>query len=48
MECRCYHGGEGRTKMKQMKSRFIDWLFLVVMIAECVGIFFINGFGVRI
>lgn len=48
MECRCYHGGEGRTKMKQMKSRFADWVFLFVMLAECVGIFFINAYGVRI
>ncbi len=48
MECRCYHGGEGRTKMKQMKCTFGDWLFFIVMLGECVAIFFINGFGVRI
>jgi len=48
MECRCYHGGEGRTRMKQMKSRFSDWAFLLLMIVFAVGVFFINGYGVRV
>lgn len=26
MECRCYHGGEGRTRMKQLKTTYRDWL----------------------
>jgi len=42
MECRCYRGGEGRTKMKQMKSRPADYIFLLVMIGLCVSIYFIN------
>ena len=41
MECRCYRGGEGRTKMKQMKSRPADYVFLAVMTALCVSIFFL-------
>ena len=24
MECRCYHGGEGRTKLKSLKFKNID------------------------
>ena len=28
MECRCYHGGEGKTRMKILKMRVRDWLFL--------------------
>lgn len=39
MECRCYHGGEGRTRLKILKYRRIDWfamlallLFLAVLI----------------
>ncbi len=28
MESRCYHGGEGRTKMKQLHFGFGDWLVL--------------------
>lgn len=46
MECRCYHGGEGRTKMKQMKSCFRDYAFLAVMLGICVAVFFINDYGV--
>lgn len=30
MECRCYRGGEGRTRMKQMKSGMRDYIALVV------------------
>jgi energy-coupling factor transport system permease protein len=26
MECRCYHGGEGRTRMKQLKTSYRDLL----------------------
>ena len=26
MECRCYHGGEGRTKLKVLRYRRIDWI----------------------
>ena len=24
MECRCYHGGDGRTKMNMLKFRLLD------------------------
>lgn len=48
MECRCYHGGAGRTRMKQMKCSFSDFAFLFVMVGFAVGVFFINAFGVRI
>ena len=29
MESRCYHGGEGRTKMKQLRFGRVDWLVLL-------------------
>lgn len=48
MECRLYRGGEGRTRMKVMKSRFSDWAFLTVTTAFCVGVFFINAYGLRV
>ena len=48
MECRCYHGGEGRTRMKQMESCFRDYVFFTVMLGVCIGVFFINGYGVTI
>jgi len=31
MEARCYQGGEGRTRMKVLKSHRRDWLALVIM-----------------
>lgn len=31
MECRCYHGGEGRTRMKQLRYASGDWLALAAM-----------------
>jgi energy-coupling factor transport system permease protein len=46
MECRCYRGGEGRTKMKQMKSRPADYVFLAVMTALCVSIYFLNPISI--
>lgn len=30
MECRCYHGGEGRTRMKQLKTTYRDYVSLAV------------------
>ena len=45
MECRCYHGGDGRTKMKQLKFKLLDlWgtLFLIVFFA---GVIVINKLG---
>ncbi|MCL1828645.1 MAG: energy-coupling factor transporter transmembrane protein EcfT [Oscillospiraceae bacterium] len=37
MECRCYHGGEGRTRMKQLKWHFRDALalFLGAALISC-------------
>lgn len=30
MECRCYHGGDGRTRLKQLKAKPSDYLALTV------------------
>lgn len=41
MECRCYHGGEGRTRMKQLKISIVDlWggLFCIVFLAAVIVI----------
>ncbi len=32
MECRCYHGGEGRTRLKQMHMVARDYVALLVMV----------------
>ena len=44
MECRCYRGGEGRTRMKVLKCRASDIcaLFLMILFGAgvvCSGIF---------
>ena len=31
MECRCYHGGKGRTRMKQMHMRPMDFVSILVV-----------------
>jgi energy-coupling factor transport system permease protein len=46
MECRCYHGGEGRTKLKVMKSCARDYVFITLTTLLTVGIFFINNITV--
>lgn len=42
MECRCYHGGEGRTRMKELHLAGRDYLALVVCAAFLVGIPILN------
>lgn len=32
MECRCYHGGEGRTRLRQLKSAPRDYIALTVTV----------------
>ena len=38
MECRCYHGGDGRTKMKVLHMAFSDWIWLCVLLAFASGL----------
>ena len=44
MECRCYRGGDGRTKFKVLKLRFADIVWLVLTAAAIVCVFFINRY----
>ncbi|MCD7797562.1 MAG: energy-coupling factor transporter transmembrane protein EcfT [Clostridiales bacterium] len=44
MECRCYGGGEGRTKMKVMKFSFRDYISLVTVIIFIALIILLNHF----
>jgi len=32
MECRCYHGGEGRTRLRQLKSAPRDYIALIITV----------------
>lgn len=47
MECRCYHGGDGRTRMHVRHIKFKDFipLFLVVMLGAALVILNIYAFG---
>ena len=42
MECRCYQGGEGRTRMKQLRTAPRDWMALAVYLLVGAGIVAIN------
>ena len=47
MECRCYHGGEGRTRLKQLKFTAEDTRYAVIITAAllviCATRFFVPG-----
>ena len=45
MECRCYHGGEGRPRLRQLKLKGIDIAALVFAVLLCVGIGVLRHFG---
>lgn len=45
MECRCYHGGQGRTRMSQLKLRPTDGVFLVAMVVVAVVIGVMGHWG---
>ena len=42
MECRCYHGGEGRTRLNVMKWHASDFVYTLLGVAVCVGLVFLN------
>lgn len=44
MTCRCYTGGEGRTRMKQMKLSGLDFFALFACIVITAGIIVLNHF----
>ena len=42
MECRCYNGGEGRVRMKQLKYKADDFLSFVIVLLICSTVIAIN------
>ena len=42
MECRCYQGGEGRTRMKQLTTAPRDWVALAVYLLVLAGLIVLN------
>ncbi len=47
MECRCYHGGEGRTRMTVRHLRVVDFvsLFLILLLGTVLVVLNILGIG---
>ena len=48
MECRCYTGGNNRTRMKQMKVSYLDLVFVVFMVCIIAGVILLNHFFVHL
>lgn len=46
MECRCYHGGQGRTRMRQLRYALRDWVAMAVGLGLCVAVACFNLLGV--
>ena len=44
MECRCYQGGHGRTRMKQLRTTYLDWVALGVYLLVLAGLILLNMF----
>lgn len=42
MECRCYNGGEGRQRMKQLKFKYYDLIAGVLTVFVCCSVVIIN------
>lgn len=45
MECRCYHGGEGRTKLHVLHYQMRDYLVFLAYIIVLVGVLVLAYFG---
>ena len=45
MECRCYHGGEGRTALHVLRYKPADWLTLAGFVALAAGVIVLGKFG---
>ena len=46
MECRCYHGGDGRTRMKVRHVRFVDFISLFLIVIFGVALVMLNILGI--
>ncbi len=46
MECRCYHGGAGRTRMKELSMELRDWLCLLLFLALLSAVIALRVLGI--
>lgn len=44
MECRCYHGGDGRTRMKILKMKKLDYMCIAFAVLVLIGVVLCNIF----
>ena len=44
MECRCYRGGSGRTRLSVMRCRAVDYAFIASTVVSLALIFLFNAF----
>ena len=42
MECRCYQGGKGRTRMKQLKTSKRDYVAVLISLIILAGVIICN------
>ncbi len=42
MECRCYNGGEGKTRMKQLKLTAVDFKIIAVTLIYGIAVILVN------
>ena len=45
MECRCYHGGEGRTRLRQLKYQRLDKVTILLALVLCLATWALARFG---
>lgn len=45
MECRCYHGGEGRTRLNVLHFRATDWFAMSIFLVIGVCLVLLNRYG---
>ena len=46
MECRCYHGGEGRTALHVLRYQAADFVVLVAFVALAAGLIVLKHMGI--
>ncbi len=46
MECRCYHGGEGRTRMRILTYHSADFIAIALIILFGIGLIVLNRLGI--
>ena len=44
MDCRCYTGGKGRTRMKKLSPTFYDFIAIIFTVVICASIIFLRIF----